>query len=147
MKPPTLLTLLSSGVLLFPVVSGAFEMPQIKPGLWGISEQHSDDGAALTAPYSTQSCLTEADMESAKKTGEDMIKKSCSKNELRKEGGKWINSVVCKIGGQTVSTQTTAEFNGDIAYRTGNIYTYAPPVDGHSRTRQVIDGKWLGPCK
>ena len=147
MKPPTLLTLLSSAVLLFPVASGALEMPQMKPGLWGISVQHSDDGAALTAPYSTQSCLTEANMESAKKMGEDMIKKSCSKNELRKEGGKWINSAVCKIGGQTVSTQRTLEFNGDNAYHSEDISNYDPAFSGHSRTRQVIDGKWLGPCK
>ena len=146
MKPSTLLKLFSSAVLLFPVVADALEMPEPKLGLWEMRVQNSYDGAPLTAAGTTQICLNAAEMESAKKILEE-ASKNCSKNEVRKEGGKWIMRSVCKISGAPYSGQMTREFNGDNAYRDDTNLTYNPPIDGRSRVHMTVDYKWLGPCK
>ena len=146
MKPLTLLKLFSFAVLLFPVVADALEQPQSKLGLWEIRQQMANGGTALTALPTTQVCLNAAFMEDAKMS-EEMVKKMCSKNEVRKDGSKWITNSVCKIGGSTVSGLTTFEFNGENAYHIDINSTYDPPLGGSSRSHMVRDGKWLGPCK
>ena len=92
MKPSALLKVFSSAVLLFPVIADALEMPQAKLGLWEIRVQMANDGAALTAVPTTQFCLNAAAMETAK-MGEEMVKKMCSKMEVRKDGSKWITKI------------------------------------------------------
>lgn len=105
-----------------------------------------NDGAAQTALPTTQVCLNTAFMEEAK-VGEEMVKKMCSKNEVRKDGSKWITHSVCKIGGSDVSGLTIFEFNGENAYHIDINSTYDPPMGGSSRSHMVRDGKWLEPCK
>ena len=146
MKPSILLKVFYSAFLLFPVVADALEMPQPKLGLWEIRQQMANDGAAPTAFPATQVCLNAAFMEDARMS-EEMVKKMCSKNEVRKEGRKWITNSVCKISGAPNSGQTTREFNGENAYRDDTNLTYDPPLGGHSRVHIVLDGKWLGQCK
>ena len=142
MKPTTLLKLVPSAVLLFPAVADALEMPQHKLGLWEIRVQMANDGAALTAVPTRQFCLNAAATETAK-MGAASIKKSCSKNKVRKDGSKWITVSVCKVD----STTATTEFNGKNAYHIDINSTYDPPFGGALRSRMVGDGKWLGPCK
>ena len=146
MKLSTQLRLLSSAAVLFPVVADALEHPQSKLGMWEIRQQMANDGAALTALPTTQACLNAAFMEDAKMS-EEMVRKMCSKNEVRKDGSKWITTSVCKIGGSTVSGLTTFEFNGENAYHIDINSTYDPPMGGSSRSHMVRDGRWLGPCK
>ena len=146
MKPSTLLKLFFSAVLLLPVVADALEMPQDKLGLWELRVQNSSDGGPLTVAGTMQYCLNAAALETSRKTAEEKSK-NCSKNEVRKEGSKWIQSSVCKSGGSTVSGQSTTEFNGENAYHLDMNATYDPPLGGLSRSHTVRDGKWLGPCK
>ena len=150
MKPSTLFTLLSSAALLFPVVGDALEMPSEKLGLGEIRMQNSSDGGPLTAPLTMQYCVNAAILETAKKSAQERSK-NCSKNEVRNEGSKWIQNSVCKVGSSTATGQITREFNGDSAYHEDANGTYDPPVvlpmGGGSRSRQVKDAKWLGPCK
>ena len=150
MKPSTLLKLFACAVLLFPFVADALEMPSEKLGLWEIRMQGSSDGGPLTAPLTMQYCVNAAALETSKKTAEEKSK-NCSKNEVRKEGSKWIHNSVCKVGSSTATAQMTREFNGDSAYHDDANGTYDPPLvlpmGGGSRSRQVKDAKWLGPCK
>ena len=150
MKLAPLQRLLSSAVLLFPVVAGALEFPSEKLGLWEIRVQDSTDGGPLTAPLTMQYCLNAALLATAKKSAQEKSK-NCSKNEVRNEGSKWIHNSVCKVGSSTATAQMTREFNGDSAYHDDANGTYDPPLalsmGGGSRSRQVKDGKWLGPCK
>lgn len=150
MKPSILLTLLSSTALLFPVVADALEIPSEKPGLWEIRMQNSSDGGPLTAPVTMQYCVNAAVLETAKKSAQERSK-NCIKNDVRNEGSKWIQNSVCKVGSSTATAQITREFNGDGAYHDDVSGTYDPPLvlpmGGGSRTRQVKDAKWLGPCK
>ena len=146
MKPSILLKVFSSAVLLFPVVADALEMPQPKLGQWEKRVQYSYDGAPRTLAGTTQLCWTAVDLESGRKILEEAIK-NCSKNEVRKEGSKWINNSVCKLDSSTVTAQMTREFNGENAYHDDMNLTFNPPLDEHSRVHMVTDGKWLGPCK
>ena len=75
--------------------------------------------------------------------GAESNKKSCSKNEVRKDGSKWITDSVCKVG----STTATTEFNGENAYHIDINSTYDPPLGGALHSHMVREGKWLGPCK
>ena len=150
MKPCILLTVSSFAALLFPAVAGALDIPLEKPGLWEIRMQNSSDGGPLTAPLTMQYCVNAAVLETAKKSAQERSK-SCSKSEVRKEGSKWIHNSVCKVGSSTVTGQVTREFNGDSAYHDDTNGTYDPPLvlpmGGGSRSRQIKDAKWLGPCK
>ena len=114
MKPSSLLTLLSSASLFFPVVADALEMPSEKLGLWEIRMQNSSDGGPLTAPVTMQYCVNAALLESAKKSALEKSK-NCSKNEVRNEGSKWTQNSVCKVGSSTATGQMTREFDGDSA--------------------------------
>ena len=91
-------------------------------------------------------CVDAAILETSRKAAEEK-KKNCSKNEVRKEGSKWIQDSVCKAGGSTITTQSTTEFNGDNAYHLDVNATFDPPMRGLSRSHIVKDNKWLGPCK
>jgi hypothetical protein len=146
MKRSNLFTFFFSALLLFPVVVDALEVPLEKLGLWERRVQSSDDDGPLTALPTVQQCMDAEVLEITKKALEDM-KKSCSKNELRKEGNKWIQNRVCKFGKTTMISQGTVEFNGENVSHNDTKDTYDPPMGGHSRRRMVIDSKWLGPCK
>ena len=87
MKRSILLNLISSAVLLFPIVADALDMPQPKLGLWEMRTQNSYDGAPLTAMDTTQFCWDAAMLKNSRKMGEEN-KKNCSKSEVRKEGNK-----------------------------------------------------------
>ena len=147
MKPSILLTLLSSAVLLFPAVADALDIPSEKPGLWEIRAQNSSDGKAGGRDGTMQICMDTATMAQSKQLSDEYNRKNCSKNEIRKEGNKWIRSLVCNVGTSNVSTQQTFEFNGDSAYHAEVISTYDPPSAGRTRTHVIRDGKWLGACK
>ena len=143
MKSSTLLKLFSFAFLLFPLVADALELPQTKPGLWEMRFQSTNDGVAEEVTTS-RICVNEKDIKEA----ESLLKKSCSKYEVHKEGDKWILNQVCKFGPLTTSLQTTAEYHGENSYHFVSDGTYNPPtVTGYSRAHAVTDGKWLGPCK
>ena len=147
MKPSILLTLLSSAVLLFPTVADALDIPSEKPGLWEIRAQNSSDGKAGGRDGTMQICMDAATMAQSKQLSDEYNRKNCSKNEIRKEGNKWIRSLVCNVGTSNVSTQQTFEFSSDSAYHAEVISTYDPPSAGRTRTHVIRDGKWLGACK
>ena len=146
MKPSTLLKLFSCATLLFPFVADALEMPQEKLGLWEMRQQNSSNGGPLTAPYTMQYCVTTELLETVRKATEEKSK-NCSKNEVRKEGSKWIQNSICKSAGITMSSQTTHEILGENAYHFDTNGTFDPPLARVSRSHVVRDGKWLGPCK
>ena len=123
----------------------ALEVPQIKPGLWEVSVHHTHTVDGKESKNVAKSCLDAAAQAHAKQV-EAEYKKSCSTYEVRKEGGKWIQNGVCKLGGGTVSGLMTREFSGENVYHDDSNSTYDPPFAGHLRKHLIIDGKWLGPC-
>ena len=88
-----------------------------------------------------------ATMAQSNRINEDYNKKNCSKNEIRKDGNKWIRSLVCNVGTSTMSGQETREFNGDSAYHSVSVSTYDPPFASRTRKQIAVDGKFIGPCQ
>lgn len=121
------------------------DMPKRKPGLWEI-KMTSDSGRGH-GPMVSQHCIDAKTDDLMQQRAKGMGKVECSKNTVRKEGGKTIAESACKFGGTT--TTTKAVFSGDFSsnYR-GDIHsTYNPPMMGMKEARSTIEAKWLGACK
>ncbi|MCI0506624.1 MAG: DUF3617 domain-containing protein, partial [Gammaproteobacteria bacterium] len=117
------------------------EMPKRKPGLWEI-KMTTEGGEMLS-----QHCIDEKTDDLMQQRTQAMGKQECSKNNVRREGGKVLAESVCKFGGATVNTN--AVFSGDFSSNyTGNIDTiYNPPMMGREKSHSTIAARWLGACK
>ena len=122
----------------------ALEVPQIKPGLWEVSVHHTHTVDGKESKNVAKSCLDAAAHAHAKQV-EDEYKKSCSKYEVRKDGGKWITDMVCKTGAVTMTSHGESSIS-DNAYHTELTYFNSTPTKGQARTVTIMDGKFLGPC-
>ncbi|MBI5782897.1 MAG: DUF3617 family protein [Gammaproteobacteria bacterium] len=131
-------------VLTVPSIAQA-DAPKRKPGLWEI--KMTSESARGGGPMVSQQCIDAKTDDLMQQRAQGMGKVECSKNTVRKEGGKTIAESVCKFGGTT--TTTKAVFSGDFSsnYR-GDIHsTYSPPMMGMKESRSTLEAKWLGACK
>jgi hypothetical protein len=121
----------------------ALDLPKRKSGLWELKTLTSNS----PAPRTMQMCVDEQTDDLMQNFGAGMGKKMCSKNELRKEGGKYVSESVCTFG--TTTATTRSEFSGDFttAYRGVSKSTYNPPMMGMTDATTEIEAKWTGPCK
>lgn len=133
--------------LFFALLAPAFaqsDMPKRKPGLWEIKMTTS---MSPGTPSVAQHCIDAKTDDMMQQRAQGMDKKACSKNTVRREGGKVIAESVCKFGETTATTKVV--FSGDYSsqYR-GDIYsTYSPPMRGMKESHSTLDAKWLGACK
>ena len=121
------------------------DMPKRKPGLWEI-KMTSDTGHG-GGPMVSQHCIDAKTDDLLQQRTQGMGKQECSKNSVRREGGKVISESVCKLGDTTATMR--AVMSGDFTsnYR-GDIHsTYSPPMMGMKEARSVIEAKWLGACQ
>jgi hypothetical protein len=124
----------------------AIDYPARKPGLWEISVQ--PDGAASRTPaHVTQQCMDAASDKAMREMGGSMGQQTCSKQELRSEGGKLVTDSVCKIGPTTATTHAVISGDFGTAYRMESRSTYSPPLMGKAEGTAIIEAKWVGPCK
>jgi hypothetical protein len=124
-------------------VAQALDMPKRKSGLWELKTMTSNS----PAPRTMQMCIDEQTDDLMQNFGAGMGKKMCSKNEMRKEGAKYVAESVCSFGTSTATTRS--EFSGDFttAYRGESKSTYNPPLMGMTDATTQIEAKWTGPCK
>jgi len=128
-----------------PVVTQAADLPKRKPGLWEI--KMTSAGSSGGGPMVSQHCIDAKTDDLLQQRTQGMGKQACSKNSVRREGGKVIAESVCQLGKTT--TTTKAVFSGDFSsnYR-GDIHsTYEPPLMGMKVADSTIEAKWLGACK
>ncbi|MCK6405181.1 MAG: DUF3617 domain-containing protein [Rhodocyclaceae bacterium] len=122
----------------------ASDSPARKSGLWEMTNSMSGPHAMTTT---MQQCVDEKTDKLTEQMGEREAKQNCSKNDVKKSGGKVVVDSVCKFEGTTATTH--GEFSGDFGsnYR-GDIRTsYNPPMHGMKESQMTISAKWLGPCK
>ena len=122
----------------------AADAPRRKSGLWEITNAM---GGMHPMTHTIQQCVDEKTDKLMDQTGQRESERHCSKNEIRREGGKVISDSVCKFDKTTATTH--AEFSGDFGgnYR-GDIRTsYNPPMHGMKDMQMSITAKWLGPCR
>ena len=132
-------------VLAFPVLADIpKDMPKRKPGLWEIKMTSDTDRGGLMV---SQHCIDAKTDDLLQQRTQGMGKQECSKNSVRREGGKTIAESVCKFGETTATTR--AVFSGDFSsnYRGDIQSTYSPPMMGMKEAKQTLEAKWLGACK
>jgi len=123
----------------------AIDYPARKPGLWEI--QTGDGTVAKGASQTIQQCIDAASDKALRDMGQGMGKDTCSKQELRIEGGKLVIDSVCKIGSTTATSHAVMSGDFSSAYRMESKSTYSPPLMGRAEGSAVIEAKWIGPCK
>ena len=121
----------------------AKDMPKRKSGLWELSMKMD----ASSAPLRMQQCVDEKSDDLMQQQGEKQSRANCSKNTLSKTGNRITSEAVCKLGETTATTK--AVFSGDFstAYRAEIHSSFSPPLHGMKESNQIIEAKWLGPCK
>ncbi len=123
----------------------AADLPKRKPGLWEIKMTSASERGG--GPMVSQHCIDAKTDDLLQQRTQGMGKQACSKNTVRREGGKTIAESVCQLGNTTATTK--AVFSGDFSsnYR-GDIHsTYNPALMGMKEARSTIEAKWLGACK
>lgn len=115
--------------------SGAVEIPTQKPGLWKITMT----SASMPGGKQSFSVCKDAAFIAAAKAAEPLLKKDCSKYDLRKEGNSWIADMECTSSGISHSVTTV---HGDDTY-----HTEMTLITGKTSTVMTSDQKWLGACK
>jgi hypothetical protein len=131
-------------VVALPIVAQA-DLPKRKLGLWEI--KMTSDASVGHEPMASQHCIDAKTDDLMQQRTQGMGKEACSKNSIRREGGKVVAESVCKFGETTATTKTI--FSGDFTsnYR-GEIHsTYNPPMMGRKEARSTLEAKWLGACK
>ena len=119
------------------------DMPKRKSGLWELSMKMD----ASPAPMRMQQCVDEKSDDLMQQQSQQQSQAKCSKKAFSKSGNRITSESICKFGETTATTK--AVFTGDFmtTYR-GEIHSsYNPPMHGMKESNQIIDAKWLGPCK
>lgn len=132
---------------LFTFSSAAFgassDSPKRKSGLWEVKISSADAGGSHTM----QQCVDEKTDDLTKNNMGSAQQPSCSKNEFRREGDRFIHDSVCKVEGSTAKTRSTISGRFDSAYKVESKSTYEPPMQGMRESSSKIEAKWLGACK
>jgi hypothetical protein len=142
---PVILTVLTFSF----VAANAVELPDMKPGLWETSIQHTSSRVGGREPRkgTTTHCLDQKTQAGARQTASDYSKKNCSKNETRQDGATWVTDMVCKVDSKTtMTTHSVTTFAGQEAYHTEMTTSFEPSVGGRSNGSTIVDGKWMGAC-
>jgi hypothetical protein len=132
---------------LFAIISSALaaspDLPRRKSGLWEINMSNQ----AVKGAQAMQQCIDEKTDNLMKSNMAASEKQSCSKNEMRREGDKWVAESICKFDGSTAKTRAVFTGQFDSAYKADIKSTYEPPLHGMRESSATIDAKWLGACK
>jgi hypothetical protein len=79
--------------------------------------------------------------------GAGMSKEMCTKNEIRRDGARFVGSSECKIGDSRIMSHTVMTLNGDTGYKTEIRSTYEPPFMGMKESQTTLEGRYVGPCR
>jgi hypothetical protein len=125
------------------VLAASSDLPKRKSGLWEIriSNPAAKGGQVM------QQCIDETTDDLIKNNMAKTVKQSCSKNEMRREGDKWVAESICKFDGSTAKTRAVFTGKFDSAYKADIKSTYEPPLGAMRESSAVIDAKWLGSCR
>jgi hypothetical protein len=114
---------------------GASDLPKRKSGLWEIKISNPTHKGT----QAIQQCIDEKTDDLTKNNMPAMEKQSCSKNEMRREGDKWVAESICKFDGRTMKTGAVFTGKFDSAYKADIKSTYEPPLHGMRESSAVID--------
>ncbi|MCC7326306.1 MAG: DUF3617 family protein [Burkholderiales bacterium] len=130
------------------VTSTAFaqDYPKLRSGQWELTTSSTKSGAQAP-PAKSAMCTDEAIQKEMTTMGAGMSKGMCSRNDIRREGSRFIVSAECKIGESKIISKSVMTLTGDTAYKTEIKATYNPPFMGMKESTTTLEGKYVGPCR
>ena len=125
--------------LFSPALAVAADLPKRKSGLWHV---------VMTTERPPQVQVHEC----VDKNTDDMTKPeagtSCSKIDVRRQGGGYVVDSVCKEEGSTATSRMVFSGNFETAYKAEGKTTFKPPLEGVAELKLKIEGRWLAAaCK
>jgi hypothetical protein len=130
--------------IFLPLAAGAADAPKRKSGLWEIVMTSPQMGnRAMTI----QQCVDQATDNMMEMDDAMDEETQCRQPNVRQEGGRLVLEAVCKLGKSTARARAVLSGNFESAYKADVKATYDPPLEGLRESTQVIEGKWLGPCR
>jgi hypothetical protein len=124
--------------------AAAQDAPKLRAGQWEVVRKSDRAG---DKPMRTTLCIDDAMQRDMWTMGMGAMRGMCSKSDIRFAAGRGNVDLVCNLGATTMRSKATITFTGDTAYRTDIDTTYDPPSNGTTRTRSVVESRWLGACK
>ena len=137
--------LAAAACLLLVGAASALDYPARKPGLWEMKVQ-GDSEAGMPA-MSTWHCIDAATDKAMREMGEGVQGQRCSKQDMRREGGRIVIESVCTIGTSTATSRTVVSGDFSAAYRMESRASYSPPMMGRSEGKAIVEARWVGACK
>ncbi|MCC7080070.1 MAG: DUF3617 family protein [Burkholderiales bacterium] len=122
--------------------AASMDAPKRKPGLW---QQTVTTTGLAVPPQSMSMCTDEkTDDLTAARAGQS---RECQQQSIRRDGNAFVVDAVCRSGDTTIRTH--GRFSGDFTARySGELRsTFEPPMQGMKEMTQIIDARWIGPCK
>ena len=117
------------------------ELPKRKPGLWEIVTSQTGGPPGPKAML----CIDAKTDDLAQQLAAGAV--SCSQQEVRRDGDRFIAQSTCRIGESTATTHMVFSGQFDSAYEVDIEAKYAPPLLGMTEGRSTVRGRWLGPCR
>jgi hypothetical protein len=132
--------------LLIPISVIADEFPKRKPGLWEIQTLVEGQTEGTT----TRQCIdkeSDAKLVRMQKEMDAKKRRTCTKNEFRKEDKRFVHESDCTMDGVRVISKTV--FSGDFNSKySAEITTKFGDADkGLTGQNAVMNARWLGPCE
>jgi len=128
-------------VAALPATVTAADLPKRKSGLWEIT---TSEPGGPPGPIATM-CIDEKLDDMAKQLSAGAV--TCTRQELRRDGDRYISDSVCKIGDSTATTHAVISGDFESTYQADIQARYSPPLMGMTEGRSVMNAKWLGPCR
>ena len=119
----------------------ALDLPKRKPGLWEVVTAASGGAPGPRA----QLCIDEKTDDLAQQLAAGAV--SCSKQDVRRDGERFVAESTCRIGESTATTRMVFSGRFDSAYQVDIDAKYAPPLMGMGEGRSTVNARWLGPCR
>jgi hypothetical protein len=123
-----------------PALAAAVDLPRRKSGLWEISTA-AREGQVVAA----QMCVDQKSDDLSRQLAGAGV--TCSKQDVRREGSRYVVDSVCKFGESTATSRAVFTGSFDSRYDVDISAKYAPPMMGISEGRSTIRARWLGPCR
>lgn len=135
------------GIACIAIAGAAFaqEYPKLKSGQWDLTITTSKAKGGQ-AQKSTM-CVDDALQREMMSMGAGMSREMCTRNEMKRDGARYIGSAECKIGESKIISRSVMTLTGDSAYHTEINATYDPPFMGMKDSQTILDGKNTGPCR
>jgi len=136
--------LLMPCALAWPPAARALDYPARKPGLW---EMRIESGGTDAPAQVMKQCIDAQTDKAMRELGQGNGRERCSKEDLRREGGKLVADSVCKMGNSTATTRSVISGDFSSAYRVETTSKYDPPMMGRGEAAVTLNTRWLGPCE